>query len=151
MPIQFKFFLIPVTTSQEAEADLNRFLRSVKALSVHREFVDHGQNSFWCLAVEYLTGAAEPGQNKGNRENRERIDYKEVLSPEDFLVFARLREWRKQIAASEAVPVYTIFTNEQLAGIARERIKTLAALKSLEGVGDARVGRYGERKISNWI
>lgn len=147
MPIQFKFFLVPVTTSHETETDLNRFLRSVRALTVHREFVDQGQNSFWCLVVEYLTDSADHTHSKSRKENRDRIDYKEILSPENFAVFARLREWRKQFAASEAVPVYTIFTNEQLASIARKRIKTLAELKSLEGVGEARISRYGESVI----
>ena len=133
-----------MAASQEVEHDLNRFLRSVKALTVHREFVAQGQGSFWCMAIEYLSDGSDKANNKINRENRNRIDYKEVLSPEDFAVFARLREWRKQLAASEAVPVYTIFTNEQLACIARKRVKTPSELKALEGVGEARVSRYGE-------
>ena len=43
------------------------------------------------------------------------MDYKEILKSEDFAVFARLRDLRKEIAQAEAVPVYTVFTNEQLA------------------------------------
>jgi len=120
---------------------LNHFLRSVRALTVNREFVDQGPNYFWCLAIEYL---ADVTGKSGDKSNRNRIDYKEVLSPEDFAVFVKLREWRKQAATSEAVPVYTIFSNEQLADIAQRRIATKIELHKISGVGEARVKKYAE-------
>ena len=43
------------------------------------------------------------------------VDYREVLKPEEFEMFSRLREWRKALAEKEGVPVYTLLTNEQLA------------------------------------
>ena len=46
---------------------------------------------------------------------RPRVDYKEILSADEFAVFVRLREVRKQLAATEAIPVYAVCTNEQLA------------------------------------
>ncbi|MDF1591101.1 MAG: HRDC domain-containing protein [Desulfobacterales bacterium] len=125
---------------------MNRFLRSARVLTVHREFVDQGDNSFWCLAVEYLGGSPEQESGKGVKK-RNQIDYKEVLSPEDFALFVRLREWRKGMAANEAVPVYTIFNNEQLAAISEKKIATLADLQKLEGVGEARVRKYGEAVV----
>jgi hypothetical protein len=53
-------------------------------------------------------GALPPG-------GRPKIDYKDVLKPEEFEVFSRLRDWRKSVAEKEAVPGYTVLTNEQLA------------------------------------
>jgi len=76
------------------------------------------------------------------------VDYKDVLSPEDFAVFAKLREWRKKTADAEAVPVYTIFNNEQLAKIVEKKIITKKALQEIEGVGEARVKKYGDAVIS---
>ena len=78
---------------------------------------------------------------------RGKVDYREVLSPEDFAVFARLRQARKEIAQAEAVPVYTVFTNEQLAQMVQSRATTRAALEKVAGVGDARIGKYGERVL----
>lgn len=118
------------------------FLRSVRALTIHKEFVNQGENSLWCLAVEYLQQAGEKDFKKG--ENRNKTDYREILSPEDFALFVKLREWRKQAASLEAVPVYTIFTNEQLAAIAQKRIATLTDLKTIDGVGESRAGKYGD-------
>jgi len=148
MPIQFKFFVISVKICEEAEADLNRFIRSKRVLAVHREFIQQGENSFWSMIVEYLSGDDNTGSSKGGKANRKRIDYKEMLSPEDFTLFVRLRDWRKQAAADEGVPVYTIFNNEQLAVIANKRISTLPELKKIEGVGEARLKKHGEAVVS---
>ena len=43
------------------------------------------------------------------------------------------------------MPVYTIFTNEQLAQMVTEAGATKAALEKIAGVGDARVEKYGPR------
>jgi len=99
------------------------------------------------MIIEYLSGEGATSAKSG-KANRKRVDYKEVLSPEDFALFVRLRDWRKQVAASEGVPVYTIFNNEQLAVIAERRISSLSELQGIEGVGEARVKKYGETIVS---
>jgi superfamily II DNA helicase RecQ len=87
------------------------------------------------------------GASSSRQKEREKVDYREVLSPEEFAVFARLREVRKEIAQSEAVPVYTIFTNEQLAQMVQTKAKTRTALEAIAGVGDARIEKYGARVL----
>lgn len=146
MTIQLRFFTIPARNPAGAEDELNRFLGAVRVVHIHREFVAQGENSFWSIAVECLTG--EPGQAGASGGKRKpRIDYKEVLSPEDFAVYARLREWRKQLAGEEAVPVYTIFTNEQLAAMVERRAVTRAELMEIDGIGEARAEKYGAAVI----
>ena len=51
-------------------------------------------------------------------------------------MFARLRQVRKEMAQAEAVPVYTVFTNEQLAQMVQARATTRAALEKIAGVGE---------------
>jgi hypothetical protein len=147
MAMQLKFFIVPVREAEAAETGINRFLRSVRVVHLHREFVAQGDNSFWSLAVEYLIDGDRPGDEKGRGARRSKIDYREVLPPEAFAVFVKLREWRKQQAAREAVPVYTIFTNEQLAAIAEKKITTKAGLEQIDGIGEARIKKYGEAVI----
>jgi hypothetical protein len=53
---------------------------------------------------ETLDGASKNGGSGKKTET----DYKEVLPQDDFALCVRLREWKKQTAAAEAVPVYTI-------------------------------------------
>lgn len=109
---QWEFFRIPVNGSDEAEENFNRFLRARRVLAVHREFVAQGECSYWALAVEHLADAANTMSRKENIK-KEKTDYRQILSQADFTHFAALREWRKQVAQSVAVPVYTILTNEQ--------------------------------------
>jgi superfamily II DNA helicase RecQ len=137
----FAFFSVPVRDSAAAAAELNAFLRQHRVLAVDRRWVDAGADSFWAVCVDYLEtgGPAKVGPSGA----RGKVDYKEVLKPDEFAVFARLREWRKAVSQREAVPVYTVFTNEQLADLVRDRVTTKAALGRVEGVGDARVERYG--------
>lgn len=95
--MQLRFFRVPAVGGPELEADLNRFLRSVRPLTVDRQFVAAGAHSFWSLCVEYLASPKVRAEQAG----RERVDYKAELTPEAFAVFARLREARKAIAAEE--------------------------------------------------
>ena len=53
------------------------------------------------------------------------------------------------------MPVYTIFTNEQLAQMVQARATTKAALEQVAGVGDARIEKYGARMLevlrTQWV
>jgi ribonuclease D len=70
------------------------------------------------------------------------VDYKEVLKPEEFEVFSRLRDWRKNVAEKEGVPVYAVLTNEQLAQMVQKQVKSKAGLE-----GDRRRGRCPRREV----
>ena len=140
--MQWAFYKIPVTGG-EASVELNRFLRSVRVLNCHREFVPDKDASFWAMAVEYLPAATADGGQGSSRGTAIKTDFKAVLPPEDFALFARLREWRKQAANNDAIPVYAIFTNEQLAEMARRRCSSLATLREIDGIGQGRLDKYG--------
>lgn len=143
MTIQFRFFYITVHNLEEAESELNKFLRSVKVLSIEKYFSSVTDNHAWHVAVEYLSGDPTT-ERSAKRTEKARIDYKKILPPEDFELYSQLRVWRKEQAEKEAIPVYAIFTNEQLAKIAGKRIKSRKALSELDGVGEARVSKYGD-------
>lgn len=142
--MQLKVFVLPVKNLGDAEAEMNAFLRGHRVLAVKKEFVADGENSFWSFCVEYLDGAGAGGVPAGGRP---RVDYKEVLKPEEFEVFSRLRDWRKGVAEKEGVPVYTVFTNEQFAQMVQKKVNSKTGLKEIEGVGDARVEKYGEAVV----
>ena len=75
--------------------------------------------------------------------NGPKVDYKEVLNEADFAVFARLRDLRKGISDKEAIPAYSIFTNEQLAAMVTGKVDSLTAMSAVPGVGAARIDKYG--------
>ncbi len=143
-----KFFIVPLQDVERAEADVNAFLAGHRILTVDRRWVDAGVNSYWALCIDYLVGnTTANGQNR-SASNRSRVDYKELLSSDEFQLFAKLRDLRKDIAQTEAVPVYTVFTNEQLAQVVQKRVRTIEALSRIEGIGEAHVGKYGDRLLA---
>jgi superfamily II DNA helicase RecQ len=144
--MSFRFFVIPINQDGEAEAQLNAFLASHKVLNIDRRWVDQGSQSFWSFCIDYLPQGGK-GKEAIRAEQRDRVDYKEKLPPEQFRVFAALRELRKEIAQAEAVPVYTIFTNEQLAQMVTSGVTSKAGLEKIDGIGEARVAKYGERFV----
>ena len=141
-----RFFVVPVNDSGAFEQDLNGFLASHKVVSIDRRLIDQGPNSFWAICVDYLRHA--PGEtNRNPNLSRNRIDYKTVLPPEEFEVFSRLRQLRKDLAQIEAVPVYALFTNEQLAQMVQRRCHSRSDLAQIEGIGDSKIDKYAERLL----
>ncbi|QEH38395.1 ATP-dependent DNA helicase RecQ [Aquisphaera giovannonii] len=142
----FRFFQIRVRGDDAAEEDLNRFLRGHRILSVDRRWVDLGTESFWSFCVDYLE-SAQPSSSasRPQGEGRNKVDYREVLTPEQFAAFVKLRELRQAISKAEAVPVYVIFTNEQLAAMVQGGAASKADLGRIDGVGEARIQKYGDR------
>ena len=57
--------------------------------------------------------------------------------------FDALKQWRSEIARANGLPAYVIFSDSVLAAIASAAPETLAALRSISGVGDAKLERYG--------
>ena len=145
--MQLMMFSIPALRPGDAHEELNKFLRSHRILSMNRQLVGNDNAAFWAVSVEYLerTGdapTATGGQTMAERM-RGKVDYKEILSAEDFVVFARLREVRKAISEKEAVPPYAVMTNEQLAAVVTGKVDTMAGLGKIEGIGASRLEKYG--------
>ena len=139
--MRIKFFAIPALEPDEASIEISNFLASHRILTVDREFIADGHASHWAICVTYIAGK-QPSPSK-----RPKVDYRERLTPVDFALFTRLRGLRKKLAESEGVPVYALFTNEQLATIVTERIVSPERLAELAGVGPARVEKYGQAFI----
>ena len=149
--VAFHFFTVGLHDDGRTACELNGFLSSHKVLAVERHFVEHGGDSFWAFCVDYWQGSQSSVRQSGGPRisgSSQRVDYKERLSPTDFKIFLKLREWRKTIAQSEAVPVYAVFTNEQLAQVASSNMSSKAALGRIDGIGDARVAKYGDALLA---
>lgn len=146
MSMQYRFFCVPVTNAGDVELEMNDFLRTVQVITVHRDLIYQEDRYYWAVAVEYATSRDRDGR-KGE-QGRRKIDYKEVLSPEDFAVYVKLRDWRKETAVREAVPLYTVFMNEQLAAMVQNKVTTKAGLREIQGVGDARIDKYGDAVLA---
>lgn len=130
---------------------MNAFLRSHRVVSIDRHLVDVGSSSFWTFCVEYIDGQLPSRGDAAVSSGRSDVDYRKVLSESDFAVYAQLRELRKELAQADGVPPYQVFNNRQLAEMVRKKMRTEADLRSLPGVGTARLEKYGDRFVTNLI
>ncbi len=144
--MQLMMFAIPALNPGTAVEEMNRFLRSHRVLSVDRQLVGGDTKAYWAVSVEYLetaaTGAGTTPVYGGASTPRAKVDYRDILSESDFAIFGKLRDVRKAISEKDAVPPYTVFTNEQLAGMVTTRARSLEELAKIDGIGAARMEKY---------
>jgi len=125
--------------------EMNKFLRGNKIVDVAQEFLSDNTGAYWCFCVKYLSDCNPSSYNEKQRKNK--IDYKEILEEEAFKKFMKLREIRKVIAESEALPAYAVFTDKELSEIARLNEISENNMKKIEGIGDKKVEKYGKKFI----
>ncbi len=84
MPLYF--FTIPALDPLPAQEELNRFCAGQRVVSIDRQFVEAGINSYWSLCVCVATGpeplpdalkAPESRGRAGREAGGDRVDYKE--------------------------------------------------------------------------
>ena len=137
--MKYRFFSIPAMIPDDMQEEMNRFCAAHRVISIEKQFVQDGERSYCALCVGYVEKPVGPlSPRKGH------VDYREVLGAADFVLFAKLRDLRKKLAEQEGVPAYALFTNEQLAQMVQQRVTTKAELAALDGVGPARIEKYGE-------
>jgi superfamily II DNA helicase RecQ len=86
---------------------------------------------------------ANPGTVAGKRK----VDYKEILSKENFDLYLALRDLRKLLAAEDGVALYAVFTNDHLAQMVERRVRTKADIEQITGIGESRIDKYGTRVL----
>jgi ATP-dependent DNA helicase RecQ len=89
---------------------------------------------------ESVTIAVPPPRRKGRRRDRRE-------GPADPL-FDALRAARREIAAQSGVPPYVVFHDSTLREIASLKPRNLNELAKIQGVGAAKLERYGEAMLA---
>ena len=137
----FKFFKIS-SDDVSAQEDLNDFLRKEnKIITKTKEFYQ----GIWYFTIEYIPSSYTPAKPDSVKKGKEIKDYAEILPPEQFKIYSKLRDCRSVLAQERSCPVYVIFTNEQLAELARGKDITTEALKNLKGFGEGKFNQYAAR------
>lgn len=137
--MQIKLFTIPIGDSGAAVEEMNRFLRGNKILEVQNQLISNAHGACWCFCIRYIERTFTPGN-----ETKAKVDYKTVLDEATFQKFSKLREIRKKVAADEGVPAFAVFTDEELAGLAKLDMITEKTMLSVKGIGDKKVERYAK-------
>ena len=135
---QYSSFFISPFGEKSVTDELNAFLRSHRIVNVEKRLIDGDRGTGWVFLVEY------GGDSKNApAAASQRIDYRETLNPAEYALFDKLRKLRKELAEKAGLPVYAVFTNEQLAAMVKKPPKTAKDLLAITGIGEARVKQYG--------
>ncbi len=142
--MQIKLFTIPIQAVAEQNNDLNHFLSSNKIIDIEKQLVQNTNGTFWCFYINY-----EPKNSEKEKYDAPiRIDYRNVLSVEEFKTFDKLRSIRKQLAKEDAVSAFVVATDAELAEIARLSEINLSNLKKIKGFGEQKIEKYGKKIIA---
>ena len=139
-------FMEALSSLPQAGADserLNALVRTKRVIGLTKRWVEQGDRSFWAFCVQYLDRPPRPASDPTAAAAKRGIDYKEILSAEEFAVFVKLRDWRRAAAQVDGMPVFAIFNNQQLAAMVQNRVRTAEQLGAIAGVGAARVEKHG--------
>ena len=140
--MQIKLFTIPVLNIEEHNEELNKFLRMQNIIEIEKELIQINNSAYWCFYIHYINSS-----NK-IKPTKEKVDYKKVLKEEEFKKFSKLRELRKVISIEEAISAYIIFTDAELAEIAKMKEPTINNIRKIKGIGDKKAEKYGKRFLS---
>ena len=128
----FKIITIPFDRIKKGfdEDLLNRFILNKQVKSLQAEFFEDKEDKYWTIFLEY-----DPILQEEVAQELKNLD-----KPQSTLLL-RLKEWRKERAEKDGIPVYIICTNKQLIDIVRSAPKSLEALKLIKGFGQRQYGR----------
>jgi superfamily II DNA helicase RecQ len=138
--MQIQLFTIPVLGGEDLLIEMNKFLRGHKILQTEKHLIQDGQNAFWSFCITYI----ESAKAQDKTAVAEPVDYKALLDEASFKRFVKLRDIRKRVAQAEGVPAYAVFTNEELSELAKIETLTLANMRTVNGIGEKKVEKYGK-------
>lgn len=136
--MRIKVINISLSDDGTQHAELDNFLSTHRVLEIEQHFYSNANAAGWSFCIHYINSSVAVNPSSG------KVDYKEVLSEKEFGIFSKLREIRKRLAAKDAVQAYMVFTDEELANIARLPQLEVGKLISIKGIGDKKVEKYGK-------
>ena len=147
--MQIKIFTLPIYSSERSEDELNKFLRSHRILQTERHFCpDNG--GYWTILVEYLDNDSVANVLPASRKDHK--DYAKELKEEELSRYDNFKKIRRKLATERNMPAYLIFTNEELAILAKMPILGHTGTGVLSGYADLMMEKLiPVRRTSCWI
>ncbi len=142
--MQIKLFTIPIGDSGSLLQEINTFLKAHKILEIEQKLINNDNGACWCFCVRYIEQAFSAAS-----ESKAKVDYRQVLDEPTFRKFSRLREIRKKVAATEGLSAFIVFTDEELAELAKLEEITIKSMLSIKGIGEKKVERFAHYFIEN--
>lgn len=145
--MQVRVFTVPMMCGEEENEAMNKWLKGNRVVEVDRRFCEVGGAGYWTFCITAAEGAPAPSAAATASSRREKVDYRNELEPAAFARFSAFRDIRKQISHEEAVQPFVVFTDAELAAIAKLETLDEAHIAGLQGIGPARAEKYGREML----
>ena len=125
---------------------LREFLAQREVLAVREHFFHCNHVPYMAVMVTYALEPATPHAPppRGPRG----VNWRAQVAEADLPLFDALRDWRAERARRDGVPPYLICTNQQLAAMINARPQSLTKLGSIDGIGKAKLEKYGQEILA---
>jgi superfamily II DNA helicase RecQ len=135
--MEIRIFTLPFDPIAESFPDeiIGQFRLNKRIHKLESHFFQQEGRAYWSVAIHYEILVKE--DSKGGE-----------LDEQQQLLYTRLREWRKETAEKEGVPVYLIATNQQLVDVIKGKVQTLDSFKGIKGFGKGKIERYGRQMVA---
>jgi len=118
------------------------FLADKDVLDLSDHFLVHERTPTLVLVVSYRDADRAGGRGEPRK------DWRADLDAAARRLYDELRTWRGRRARRDGLPPYLILNNREMAEVASRRPGSLAALREIPGVGEAKAGRWGEEVLA---
>jgi ATP-dependent DNA helicase RecQ len=127
------------------DGEVRDFIKDKEMLSIRDHFFVKEEIPHLAMVLTYnlLRPEVETSTPAPRPQDQRREKWRELLEEPDWPLFNTLRDWRNQQVREEGIPPYVICSNRQLAAIAHDRPASLSKLGMVEGLGRAKLERYG--------
>ena len=110
-----------------------QFLVNKRVQRLEPAFFVHEGAAYWSVYVEY-----EPILSTD-----EKPAHKPSLNKNQAAFLTKLRQWRKERADKDGIPVFIVATNAHLDQVIIKQPQTLEALRQIDGFGKKKLEAYG--------
>jgi len=145
--VQVKLFTISASDNGELQRELNSFLTSHRILEIEQKFCENEKGGWWSFCIRYV-GENErvkfPVSQQGFTK-KDKPDYKDVLSQQEYDLFLLLKAARKEISVGDGVLPYNVFTDAELVEIIRLEDKSEKNISAINGIGEKRAQKYWKK------
>lgn len=126
------------------DRELSEFQSGKDVIEVSEHFLVHEKTPTLTLVLSYrdLPDGARVLPDAGRR------DWRAELDQDGKRLYDELRLWRGRKAKREGMPPYLILNNRELAQLAMKRPSTIVQLREIDGIGEAKSGRWGEEILA---
>ena len=151
LKVQLKIFTLRYSEKIDGfdDSGVREFMVNINVISCHNHFFIKDEIPYLMIVLLYNFAWVKPDPEAVNtkKDKTKKFEYMKLLNEENTPYFNMLREWRTQRAAKDKVPPYVIFKNMDLAGIVVKKPQSLNQLNEIEGVGKAKIEKYGKEII----